>query len=338
VASLACRLLGLPYGILAAARVKAYRLGLFPSDRPPLPVISVGNLSVGGTGKTPLVIHLLEMLRRRGLRAGVLSRGYAKAKGEALNDEGRLLAGRFPDLPQVQDPDRLAGARRLLAGGPLDALILDDAFQHLRIGRDLDLVCLSAKRPWFRDCPLPLGRLREFPSALKRAHLLVLTHLEGVEDREVELLKRKAREDSGGKPVLPARHRPRAWLSFGAGSREKASERDPADLAGKRVFLFSAIGSPRAFRTTVEGLGARVLGHRVFRDHHRFRPDELEALAAEARRLDAQEILTTEKDLARTGAFPFPAGVLQVDLEILEGKELLEEELDRLLGRGGDGK
>ncbi len=321
------RLAGLPYGLLAAGRVKAYALGILPSERPPLPVISVGNLGLGGTGKTPLVLHLLGKLRAEGFRPGVLSRGYGKAKNEKLNDEGRLLELRFPGLPQEQDPDRAAAAERLLARASLDCLVLDDAFQHLRIARDLDLVCLSGRRPWFEDAPLPLGRLREFPSALKRAHLLVLTHTEGLPREKVAALEERAALDSGGKPLARAEHLPSALLLPDPAGEGKSRERPPSDLEGKRVFLFSAIGSPRAFQATVEGLGAQVAGHLAFRDHHRFTPVDFRKIQDRARESGAETILTTEKDLARTGGFPFPAAVLRVDLVFRQG----EERLDRLL-------
>ena len=324
------RLAGLPYGLLAAARAKAYALGLFPSETLPLPVISVGNLGLGGTGKTPLVLHLVEKLKSRGLRPGVLSRGYGKTKTERLNDEGRLLDLRFPGLPQEQDPHRAAAAQRLLARTSLDCLVLDDAFQHLGIARDLDLVCLSARRPWFEDAPLPLGRLREFPSALRRAHFLVLTHTEGLSWERAALLEERAALDSGGKPLARAEHRPSALLLPGPAGEGKDRERPPSDLEGKRVFLFSAIGSPRAFQATVEALGARVTGHLAFRDHHRYTPVDFRKIQAGARESGAETILTTEKDQARAGAFPFPAAVLRVDLVFREG----EERLDRLLREG----
>ncbi len=321
------RLAGLPFGLLAAARVKAYALGILPSARLPLPVISVGNLGLGGTGKTPLVLHLVKKLRAGGLRPGVLSRGYGKSKKEELNDEGRLLEIRFPGLPQEQDPDRAAAAERLLARASPDCLVLDDAFQHLRIARDLDLVCLSARRPWFEDAPLPLGRLREFPWALKRAHLLVLTHTEGLAEENLAALEERAALDSGGKPVARAEHRPAVLLP--AGPEEKPLRQAPlSELEGKKVFLFSGIGSPSSFQATVEGLGARVAGHLAFRDHHRFTPADFEKIRAGAGQSGAETILTTEKDLARTGRFPFPVAALRVDLVFRKG----EEHLDRLLG------
>ena len=330
--SLARRLLGLPYGILAAARVNAYARGIFPSRRPPVPVISVGNLSVGGTGKTPLVVHLVGKILAKGFQPGVLSRGYGKAGGEDLNDEGRLLEFRFPGLPQAQEPDRLAGAERLLALAPLDCLVLDDAFQHLRIGRDLDLVCLAGDRPWFEDTPLPLGRLREFPSALARAHLLVLTHLEGLSGEEISVLRERAARDSGGRPVALADHRPSALLFLEPGGEGKPEFLPLSEVEGKKVFLFSAIGSPRSFRATVDTLGGRVAGHLAFRDHHRFTSSDLEKVSRAAREAGADLVLTTEKDYARGGSFPFPAWVLKVDLVFREGEELLDRLLEKTLG------
>ncbi len=329
------RLCGLPYGILAAARAKAYAWGFLPSARLPVPVVSVGNLGLGGTGKTPLVLYLVERLRARGFRPGVISRGYGKRREEKLNDEGRLLEFRFPGLPQEQDPDRPAAAERLLARTDLDCLVLDDAFQHLRVQRDLDLVCLSARRPWFEDAPLPLGRLREFPSALRRAHMVVLTHTEGLSREEEAALEERAARDSGGKPRALAEHHPSALLIPGGEGEETFQVRPPSELAGSRVFLFSAVGSPGSFQATVESLGARVTGHLAFRDHHRFRPGDFERIAGKARDSGADSILTTEKDLARAGSFPFPAAVLRVDLVFRKGGEVLDRLLEEALREGG---
>src|SRR5690606_22578410 len=153
--------LSLAYSLGTALRAAAYDRGLLRVERLDVPVVSVGNLTVGGTGKTPLVAWLVERARRAGRRPGVLARGYGRPEGATLNDEGELLAARFADLPQVQDPDRVAGGRRLCATPAVDLVILDDGFQHRRLYRDLDLVCVDAKEPFAGGLQLPAGDLRE---------------------------------------------------------------------------------------------------------------------------------------------------------------------------------
>lgn len=323
------RVAGAPAGALAWLRSRAYERGLLAVHRAPVPVLAVGNLSWGGTGKTPLVAFLVERLRARGRSPGVLARGYGRAPGEALNDEGRLLAARFPGLPQEQRPDRAAAARALLAKGAADCLILDDGFQHRRLARDLDLVCLDCTRPWFRDAPFPGGRLREWPGALARADLLILTRADEAGPGLRDACREAAARDSGGVPTALAAHVARDLLELGPGMGAGPSLA-PGALAGRRVFLFCAIGAPRSFARTVSAAGAELAGMRAFRDHRRLGPERLERVAAEAARAGAEVLLTTEKDLARQGSFPFPVWVLRVDLGFLEGQERLLDALDRL--------
>ena len=152
--------LSLLYGLVTERRNAAYYRGAAATHRLDVPVVSVGNLTVGGTGKTPLVVWLVERALAAGRRPGVLARGYGRVKGAALHYEGMLLAGRFPGLPQVQDPDRVAGGRRLLARGDVDVVILDDGFQHRRLARDTDLVCVDARAPFANGLLLPAGDLR----------------------------------------------------------------------------------------------------------------------------------------------------------------------------------
>ncbi|MEZ6019920.1 MAG: tetraacyldisaccharide 4'-kinase [Planctomycetota bacterium] len=148
-------LLRLPAGLAAGAaglRRRLYDRGVLRSHAAGVPVLSVGNIAVGGTGKTPFVVSLVEWLALRGLRPAVLSRGYGRAAGAQLNDEGLMLAARFPDLLQEQDADRVAGARRLVARGA-QVIVLDDGFQHRRLQRDWDGVLIDASRPFGLPAP-----------------------------------------------------------------------------------------------------------------------------------------------------------------------------------------
>ena len=280
-------------------------------ERLPVPVVSVGNVTVGGTGKTPLVMWLVETLRQLARRPGVLARGYGRATGAALNDEGAMLAARYPGLLQVQDPDRVRGGRRLVELGA-DVVVLDDGFQHRRLHRGCDLVCVDALAPFQGALLLPAGDLREPVVGLGRADAVVLTRADGLSEagREtaVERLRRACGRDL---PVFAARHAPRDLVMHPGGESF-----DVDALRGRRVGLLSAIGRPEAFEATVAALGADVAWSVRCRDHHRFGEDELREVADRARR-DGVTLVVTEKDEPKLASCALPRWVLRVDLRFL---------------------
>ncbi len=302
--------LSLVYGAGMLLRDALFRLGLMKVHRLPVPVVSVGNLTVGGTGKTPMVVYLVQRARDLGLRPGVLARGYRRAPGEALNDEGKLLQRRFPDLPQVQQPDRVVGGHRLLEehGRSLDLLILDDGFQHRRLHRDRDLVLVDATDP-FPGGLLPAGDMREPRGALRRADLVVLTRTGGKTRADIEARRERLSEIAGKQmPVLAADHVASAVLSMPDGKLHP-----PEELAGRRVLLLSGIGRPGSFEATARDLGCEIVGHVRRRDHHRHTEAELGAAAQKATDRSAA-LLVTEKDETSLTGMPVPRLVLLIDL------------------------
>ncbi|MBX3464576.1 MAG: tetraacyldisaccharide 4'-kinase [Planctomycetes bacterium] len=304
--------LALLYGTVAAARNWTFDSGLRAVHRLPVPVVSIGNLTVGGTGKTPAVAYVAGLAHARGRRPGVLARGYGRAAGQALNDEGAMLQRRLPWLLQQQDPDRVAAGARLVAAGA-DFVVLDDGFQHRRLHRDLDVVCLDAVRPFGNGLCLPAGDLREFRSGLARAGMLLLTRAGGLDAEQIaartDRLRAIARRPDLA--VHACEHGPSDLVAAPRG------EVLPLEaLRGRRVVLLSAIARPASFRATVEALGAEVRGDHRHRDHHRFRAAELAAAAAAARAADAW-LLTTEKDDARLGDSELPRHVLRIELRFV---------------------
>lgn len=284
--SVALRPLGWLYGGAMWCRNRAYDRRV--ATRLPVPVVSVGNLSAGGTGKTPLVVYLVERALAAGRRPGVLARGYGRAPGASLNDEGMLLAARFEGLLQEQDPDRIAAGRRLVARGA-DYVIVDDGFQHRRLHRDVDLVCLDAARPF--TPVLPAGLQREPSSGLRRASAVVLTRAAGL-DAAALAARGEAIARAAGRllPVFPSEHAPIDLRCY------PADQSTPlAALAGRRVALVSAVARPETFVQTVRALGAEVVAHATFPDHHRFTVAEVQRLARDASARDAL-LLMTEKD------------------------------------------
>ena len=312
--------LALLYGAVAAARNALFSLGWKKVHRLDVPVVSIGNLTVGGTGKTPAVAWLCGLAQEAGRTPGVLARGYGRAPGHALNDEGTLLQRRLPGLLQEQDPDRVAAGARLVAAGA-DFVVLDDGFQHRRLHRDLDVVCLDARLPFGNGHCLPAGELREFRSGLRRAGMVLLTRSDGLSRDQLAQRVLRIRQLSGRRDlgVHACAHAPRDVVSQPDGAVQ------PVDaLRGRRVVLLSAIAKPASFRATVEQLGAEVVGEHVHRDHHRFSAAELDAAVADAAAQDAL-LLTTEKDDARLAEAATPRHVLRVDLAFLDAPPRPEE-------------
>lgn len=313
------QLLGDAFGALAALRVAAYRGGLLPRARLASPVVSVGNLGLGGSGKTPVVARVAEILRDAGEEVAVLSRGYGGGfRGEALvvsdgktvlanaaeaGDEPVMLARALPGVVVAVGPRRDAVGRAVEAQFGRRVLVLDDGFQHLRLERDLDLVCLDARD--LEDRPMPAGRLRERPSALDRAHLVLLTRLEAASEDEVRALE----EHLGPERTLRVARRVVGWRS-----PDGAPAAPPA-----RAFLLAAIARPERFESDVAGCGVVVAGRAFFRDHHHFRPEDLLRVAAEARAAGATAIATTAKDAVRLEGAPglgLPVVVLAIAAEV----------------------
>ena len=294
------RLASHPYASVLAVRAWAYRVGLLCSRRLPRPVISVGNIALGGTGKTPMTARLAADLIARGLRVAVLSRGYGgDAKGalrivsdgsnillspEESGDEPYLLARKVPGLMVVIGADRYrAGLLALQELNP-DVFILDDGFQHLRLKRDLDLLLLDASRPFANGFTLPAGFLRERVSACARADLVVYTRGEtpGVPDLFPD------------KPSVWTSHALTGVLPLQGGERLGLEA-----LQGARVTAFSGIADPTAFFDLLESCGVRLTATISFPDHTRYGEDEVAAICRLQVASRSTLLVTTEKDAVK---------------------------------------
>lgn len=298
------------------------------ATRVPAPVISVGNLVVGGVGKTPLVAWLAERLRDRGRRPAIVSRGYGGSAGKGpvwvssgtgaevepgvSGDEPAWFAETLPGVAVVVGSDRVAGARAAVGRGA-DAILLDDGFQHRRLARDLDLLVWDAREAPGESRMLPHGRLREPLDSAARADVLVVTHSDA-RDADVEAVARAF-------PALPrflAVHRPSAPRRFDEGG---------AGPPPSHAVAFCGIAKPEGFRRTLESLGIEVVEWSAFRDHHRYRDTELRRLAARAVARDTP-LVTTEKDAARLRGRRLPSAPgwwsVGVRLAIDDGERLLE--------------
>lgn len=316
-------LAALGFGAGVSLRNALYDRSLLRTERVPgVRVISVGNLNVGGAGKTQVVIHLLQELVARGVRAAVLSRGYGRRStqpisfsgnegqlppAEETGDEPLLIAHRCPQVRVHVGADRVVLARRAAAEGA-QVLVLDDGMQHRRLARDEDLVVLDEAVGLGNGALLPAGPLREPVSSLRRASFLWL---------------RASDQSRSGTPLLPAeiptvraRHGPSGLLL------PDGRIAPTTGLRGRRVHLLSALARPGSFRRTAQSMGAEITGETVRPDHHPWRPEELHA-ALLAARTEQAIVLTTEKDRVK---LPADADVWTVRLavEILSGHAHLQ--------------
>jgi tetraacyldisaccharide 4'-kinase len=311
--------------------------------RLPFRVISIGNLTAGGTGKTPAAIAVAGEAGRRGYKPVILTRGYrGKAKGPCFvtkgegplltvlegGDEPLLMAEKTEGVPIVKGGDRyesgmfalrelgMPGEREYTTpdshSGPPFLFILDDGFQHFSLFRDKDIVLVDAANPFGNGLLLPLGRLREPAKALGRADIIVLTKLAnapGDKGRRREDLIGAIRKHNPDAPVFLARHVP-AYLGLVSG------EKLPFSLvAGKRLFGFCALGSPDSFRATIQSLDAELSGFKAFRDHYRYTRADMAFIESAAEKSGAEWIVTTEKDIIKLRNLDLPGNILIIGVE-----------------------
>ncbi len=311
-------------GTASRVRRALYSAGIFPTSPLPRPVVSVGNLAMGGAGKTPHVIHLSRWLGGQGRRVGVLSRGYGRKSRGVLwvsdgkgtiapplagGDEPVLIARSLPGIPVVVGESRVAAGREILSKMDVDVFLLDDGFQHLSLRRDVDLLLVECGRGLGNRRTAPLGPLREPPSHARFADALVITKCPDVESGE-----RAARA------VPFPSDRPRAFSRLSArGIVGRDGRPTHGAWIGGEVFAFSGLARNAQFRDTLAAAGFRVKGFLSFPDHHAYGRGDLDRIAREAGDSPA---ITTEKDLVRLpDDVPFSVGALRVEVEYLDGWE-----------------
>ncbi|MBA4190450.1 MAG: tetraacyldisaccharide 4'-kinase [Planctomycetaceae bacterium] len=307
-----------------------FRNGLFNRGwktvhRATTPVVSVGNLTLGGTGKTPCVEYVASFYRALGIQVVILSRGYGSDAGR--NDEAMVLEENLPDVPHLQGRDRVELATTATEELEAELLVLDDGFQHRRLHRDLDVVLIDATRPPTRDYLFPRGTLRESASSLRRAGAIVVTRCDQVPAAELEAIRGWLSQRFPGKPVATTEHGPTELLG--------GEEPEPAaSLNGRSVAAFCGIGNPTAFRRTLEGLGARVVNFRSFPDHHAYSRADVDDLNRWAESLPPDALIaTTQKDWVKL-RMPALAGrplrAVRIGLTFRSGQDEFDAELRRI--------
>ena len=300
------------------------------AQRADVPVISIGNLTVGGNAKTPFTLFLASRLQSRGLRVGIVSRGYSGSRSvtsaslvadhgelryppEESGDEPAMMSRRFSG-PIAIARHRLNAIATLARQGPLDAVILDDGFQHTRLKRDLDLVLVSEERGFGNRRMLPAGPMREPLAALRRADAIVIMSFgsgqrSAIRPGELNLLQRHR--------VFHARLRPHGLVSPAQGQWHESA----AALAGRRVIAVSGLADPAMFHAMVHEIDADLMGVLEYPDHHAYTWADWQTIAAAARTVDA--VITTEKDLIKLERFPFARDslyALRLEVSVREGE------------------
>ena len=323
------------YAAVVGLRNRRYDRNPSQVERLPVPVISVGNITTGGTGKTPLVIDLVDRLRSRGRRPAVVSRGY-RAQPNRVGDELLLVRRRATEVITEADPDRVTGGLRAVARGA-NAIVLDDAFQHRRVHRDLDIVVIDATCPFGHGHVLPRGLLREPINGLARADLIVLSRTDAAQPDHIEAVDDCLRRCNAEAPILRSRHRPTHVSKLDGGRA------DVETLRGQPVVCVAGIGNPGAFVRTVEQVGATPLHTVRLPDHASYDAAVYKSLEAATKRFpDAKYLVTTEKDLVklepgRWAGFPLPIAAVVIDIDVTrEDGRILDAALDRLIAQGRD--
>lgn len=310
------------YGCLITIHHFFYKINLLKSRKVPIPVISVGNITLGGTGKTPFVIMLAERLAKK-KKTAVLIRGYG-------DDEWKMLEERFKNsgVKVFVGRDRVKRAERARSDG-FEILVLDDGFQHRRLKRDLDIVLLDSTNPFGNRHLFPRGVLRDGLATLGKAGIIVLTKVDKGGDN-VSMLEEEIKKIAPQTPVIRARHKAKNLSRIDTGS-----VMDISFIKDKTVCLVSAICDPVYFRHTVEKIGARLGAEFIFSDHYLYKQSDLGRIFKKCEDRDIGIVVTTEKDVVKLKALEIPETgpqilALAIELEIESGEKELENEINRL--------
>lgn len=314
-----------------------FNLGIFASHSLCRPTISVGNITTGGTGKTPVVQWLAQSLATAGHKPAILLRGY-KSTANGISDEAAALQSSLKSaadgpIPVIADPDRIRGAFGALQEHPqISLFLLDDAMQHRRARRNFELVLIHAAEPFGYSHVLPRGMLREPLSGLGRADAFLITHAHEVPQIELEKIETVLRQHNTDAPIYHCDH-------LVSGFRSTADERHPAEyLAGKRFFAFCGIGSPMSFLHTLDKISPSRVGTKLFPDHHEYTAQDLTEVVRLAQSNRAELLITTEKDWAKLSNSPYLKGAalpifraqLSLQFAIQQDRLLLDQIAARL--------
>lgn len=333
--------LSLAYRVGLAIYLWVYNIGLRKRCKLGVPVISVGNLTCGGTGKTPAVQTICRMLKEQGHKVVVLSRGHGgSARGVTIASDGEnvlstsaevgdepiLLAKTLPGIPIVVGKDRRKSGKLACERFSPEVIVLDDGLQYWQLHRDLDVVVLNARKPFGSRFVFPMGDLREPISGLRRAGLVLLTGTESLADAECDAVRTAVSKLAPEIPVFSSNHQPVCIRNV-----ETGEENDLNWIAGRSVFAFCGIGQPDSFLRTLRDLGASICGNLIFPDHYRLSDRDITAIIDGAKACGAEAVITTEKDVARLDDALIPnLRTLVIKLEIEDSSHFAQYIANRI--------
>jgi tetraacyldisaccharide 4'-kinase len=312
-------LISLVYGMAVSVVDMFYRKGLRRVYKVPVPVISVGNLTLGGTGKTPFTIFIADHLVSAGRKPAILMRGYG-------GDEDRMIRDELPDVPVYASQNRVKSARRASRKG-CDSVILDDGFQHRRIARDLNILLIDGVSVFGNGYLFPRGVLREKVKSVSRADMFVITKVDRIDEERRAGILRLLSDIAPGKPVIMSRHRPTS-LSDVTGAAFS-----PDSISARNVCLLSGIADPDYLDFLVSGLGADIKVRFDYGDHNSYNQKQINTVVRECARRRVKTVITTKKDYVKIRDLDISAIedkilILNVAIEVLQGKESLFAGLD----------
>ena len=323
-----------PYSAVLNTRDFLYKNGVVKSTRLPVKVISIGNITTGGTGKTPLVESMARCLLEKNKKVAILSRGYGgnnslQENNDNVNDECLILRENLQDVTVLAGKDRVSNGEKAIRESGVDCLLLDDGFQHLKLKRDLDIVVIDSLNPFGGENLIPRGSLREPLKNLGRAGLFIISHCNQSKEKTIKSIYTKLNHVNNDAPVCESIHWPVHIENITDGSIL-----GPEWLKGKRIYGLSAIGNPESFTYTLKELGADLIKHRKFHDHHNYNREEIGDVVYEAKLLGVDAIVVTQKDIVKIKKMDindFNILSLKIETQITKGIELYEEAIDRVL-------
>lgn len=315
------------YLLIVRLRNFLYSRQLLKIHTADVPVISVGNITAGGTGKTPLVIWLCKFLQKKQIPCAVLTRGY-KTRGtsderRATIDEPAILAESCPQAKVIVNPNRVEAAAEAVNRFSVKVLIMDDGFQHRRLHRDLDIVTIDATCPFGYGKLLPAGLLREPVASLKRADAAVLTRCDQISESKLCQIEKKLQLINPDMVIAKSIHNPIC-------AKSTAGEKITIEhLKGRKIFAFCGIGNPDAFLNTIRNTGANLVGSKIYNDHYYYTGNDFDDIHGQANRLEADLILSTQKDhtqyAIRNTQYEIPFAYLAVEIKFLAGEDKLKQ-------------
>ncbi|MHC4268157.1 MAG: tetraacyldisaccharide 4'-kinase [Planctomycetota bacterium] len=323
-----------PYLAVLKTRNILYENGIIKSTRLPVKIFSIGNITTGGTGKTPLVENMAKTLHQSGKKVAILSRGYggnnlSQKNNGSVNDECLTLKENLQDVHILVGKDRVKNGEKAIKDYEVDCIILDDGFQHFKLYRDLDVVVIDSLNPFGGEYLIPRGSLREPLKTLKRADIFIISHCDQSSEDTIKSIYTRLKQLNVDAHVCESIHRPVHIENITDNSILK-----PEWLNGKRIYGLSAIGNPESFASTLKGLDAVLIKHRIYCDHHVYTKEEIDGVISEANSLGADAIVVTQKDIVKMRKMNIEEAdilSLKIEMEITKGIQLYNEAIDRVL-------